>query len=63
MKFLPESVPVNPVRQTGVHIVVVAEGLVQSPAAEFAIGGREVQEVLVQVPVVDQAPVVQVARN
>lgn len=53
----------KPVLQTGTHIDPVTAGVIQFPASESAIGGKEVQEVplVVQLPVVLQLPELHVA--
>jgi hypothetical protein len=58
-----EGVPEYPVVQAGAHVVPLDTGREQVPVTEFRIAGAEVQEVLVQVPVVDHDPKLHVAES
>jgi hypothetical protein len=58
-----ERVPVYPVVQAGAQVVPLLTGRVHVPVAELAIEGAVEQLVLVQLPVVDQVPVVHVAER
>jgi hypothetical protein len=51
-----ESVPVNPVAQTGVHVVPSADPTTQFPAKAFGMAGRELHKFAMHVPVTVHAP-------